>query len=79
MRAAGMRFSGFSDDELVEVIELPGHPWFVAVQFHPEFTSTPRDSHPLFSAVIRAARAHSAGLEAAAAGSAALGVAAAKA
>ena len=57
MRAAGMRFSGFSEDDLVEVIELPGHPWFVAVQFHPEFTSTPRDSHPLFAGFIRAARA----------------------
>jgi len=36
MRAAGLRFSAFSDDGLVEIIELPGHPWFVAVQFHPE-------------------------------------------
>ena len=79
MRAAGLRFSGFSDDELVEVIELPGHPWFVAVQFHPEFTSTPRDSHPLFSAFIRAARAHNAGLEVSATGGAVVGVAAAKA
>ena len=79
MRAAGLRFSGFSDDELVEVIELPGHPWFVAVQFHPEFTSTPRDSHPLFSAFIRAARAHNAGLEVSATGAAPVGVAAAKA
>ncbi len=56
MRAAGLRFSGFSEDGLVEVIELPGHPWFVAVQFHPEFTSTPRDSHPLFVGFVRAAR-----------------------
>jgi CTP synthase len=37
-------------------VELPGHPWFVAVQFHPEFTSTPRDGHPLFSGFVRAAR-----------------------
>ena len=56
MRAAGMGFSGFSRDGLVEIVELPGHPWFVAVQFHPEFTSTPRDGHPLFSGFIRAAR-----------------------
>ncbi|GAC1461572.1 MAG: hypothetical protein PVSMB6_21950 [Steroidobacteraceae bacterium] len=55
---AGLRFSGFSRDGLVEVIELPGHPWFVATQFHPEFTSTPRDGHPLFTGFIRAARAH---------------------
>jgi CTP synthase len=56
-RQAGLRFSGFSRDGLVEIIELPGHPWFVATQFHPEFTSTPRDGHPLFSAFVRAARA----------------------
>ncbi len=56
-RQGGFRFSGFSRDELVEVIELPNHPWFVATQFHPEFTSTPRDGHPLFSGFIRAARA----------------------
>jgi CTP synthase len=55
---AGLRFSGFSRDNLVEVIELPNHPWFVATQFHPEFTSTPRDGHPLFTGFIRAARAH---------------------
>jgi len=56
-RQAGLRFSGFSRDGLVEVIELPNHPWFVATQFHPEFTSTPRDGHPLFSGFVRAARA----------------------
>jgi CTP synthase len=56
-RQAGMRFAGFSGDGLVEIIELPGHPWFLATQFHPEFTSTPRDGHPLFAAFIRAARA----------------------
>ena len=55
---AGLRFSGFSRDGLVEVIELQNHPWFVATQFHPEFTSTPRDGHPLFTGFIRAARAH---------------------
>jgi CTP synthase len=57
-RQAGLRFSGFSRDGLVEVIELPNHPWFIATQFHPEFTSTPRDGHPLFTGFIRAARAH---------------------
>jgi len=57
-RSSGLRFSGFSRDNLVEVIELPAHPWFVATQFHPEFTSTPRDGHPLFASFIRAARAH---------------------
>jgi len=54
---AGLRFSGFSRDGLVEVIELANHPWFLATQFHPEFTSTPRDGHPLFTGFIRAARA----------------------
>jgi CTP synthase len=53
---AGMRFSGLSADGLVELIELPAHPWFIACQFHPEFTSTPRDGHPLFAGFIRAAR-----------------------
>ncbi len=51
---AGMRFSGVSVDDLVEVVELPEHPWFVASQFHPEFTSNPRDGHPLFTSFIRA-------------------------
>ena len=55
--AAGMRFSAFSPDGLVEVIELPGHPWFLASQFHPEFTSNPRDGHPLFTSFVTAARA----------------------
>jgi CTP synthase len=57
-RHCGVRFSGFSRDGLVEVIELPTHPWFLATQFHPEFTSTPRDGHPLFASFIRAARMH---------------------
>jgi CTP synthase len=56
-RKAGLRFSGFSHDGLVEIIELPGHPWFVATQFHPEFTSNPRAGHPLFTGFIKAARA----------------------
>jgi CTP synthase len=52
----GLRFSALSvKDELAEMIELPGHPWFVACQFHPEFTSTPRYGHPLFNAFIGAA------------------------
>jgi CTP synthase len=55
---AGLRFSGLSVDDLVEMVELPGHPWFMASQFHPEFTSNPRDGHPLFTSYIAAARAH---------------------
>ncbi|HEY5718765.1 MAG TPA: CTP synthase, partial [Gammaproteobacteria bacterium] len=52
----GLVFSGMSlDGRLVEIVELPNHPWFLACQFHPEFTSTPRDGHPLFSGFIRAA------------------------
>ena len=47
-----------SKDDLVEIIELPGHPWFVATQFHPEFTSSPRDGHPLFAGFVKAARHH---------------------
>ena len=53
-----MVFSGFSDDGLVEIIELPEHPWFLACQFHPEFTSNPRDGHALFSSFISAARVY---------------------
>ena len=54
---AGLFVSGRSNDgSLVEMIEIPGHPWFVACQFHPEFTSTPRDGHPLFEGFIRAAK-----------------------
>jgi CTP synthase len=57
LQAAGLVVSGRSlDENLVEVVEVPGHPWFLACQFHPEFTSTPRDGHPLFSGFIRAAR-----------------------
>jgi CTP synthase len=54
---AGLRFSGFSRDGLVEMIELPSHPFFLASQFHPEFRSTPRDGHPLFTGFVKAARA----------------------
>jgi CTP synthase len=55
---AGLRFSGFSRDGLVEIIELPRHPFFIASQFHPEFRSTPRDGHSLFTGFVRAAREH---------------------
>ena len=55
---AGLRFSGTSVDDLVEMVELPSHPWFLASQFHPEFTSNPRDGHPLFTGYISAARQH---------------------
>jgi CTP synthase len=56
LEAVGLKVSGRSlDGNLVEVIELPDHPWFVACQFHPEFTSTPRDGHPLFTQFIEAA------------------------
>ena len=52
----GLSFSGVSpDDTLVEMIELPSHPWFVACQFHPEFKSKPYAPHPLFAAFIKAA------------------------
>jgi CTP synthase len=53
---AGMKVAGTSiDGRLVEMIEVPDHPWFVACQFHPEFTSTPRYGHPLFTGFVRAA------------------------
>ena len=61
IQQAGLRVSALStQDILCEMIELPGHPWFVACQFHPEFTSTPRDGHPLFKAFVRAAIVNSA-------------------
>ena len=56
MRERGMRYSGLSPDgELVEIIELENHPWFVACQFHPEFQSTPLKAHPLFREFVAAA------------------------
>jgi CTP synthase len=55
LEKAGICFSGLSVDDLVEMIELPDHPWFIASQFHPEFTSNPRDGHPLFTSFVRAA------------------------
>ncbi|HEY0721406.1 MAG TPA: CTP synthase [Gammaproteobacteria bacterium] len=57
LNQAGLQFAGLSmDGSLVEVIELKDHPWFIACQFHPEFTSTPRDGHPLFAGFVSAAR-----------------------
>ena len=54
--AHGMPFTGTSPDgKLVEIIELPDHPWFLAVQFHPEFKSKPTAAHPLFAGFIGAA------------------------
>ncbi len=62
LEEAGLIISAKSmDDLLVEMIELPNHPWFVACQAHPEFLSTPRDGHPLFIGFIRAAREYKAG------------------
>jgi CTP synthase len=59
-RARGMRFSGiWPDGNLVEMIELENHPWFVGVQFHPEFKSKPTSPHPLFRGFIKAALAYS--------------------
>ncbi|MCA1799226.1 MAG: CTP synthase [Xanthomonadaceae bacterium] len=59
LRAKGLVFSGKSEDgELMEMIELPDHPWYLGCQFHPEFTSSPRDGHPLFTGFLKAARAH---------------------
>ena len=58
----GLKVAGISADEkLVEIIELANHPWFVGCQFHPEFNSTPRDGHPLFTGFIRAALARQSG------------------
>ena len=54
---AGLQVSGRSNDGLlVEMVEIKEHPWFVACQFHPEFTSTPRDGHPLFESFVKAAK-----------------------
>jgi CTP synthase len=59
MESAGLRISARTPTEnLPEIMELPDHPWFLGVQFHPEFTSTPRDGHPLFLAYVKAAIAH---------------------
>jgi CTP synthase len=59
---AGLQFSGLSPDyRLAEIVELPGHPFFIATQFHPEFRSRPNRAHPLFSGVVGAALRHAAG------------------
>ena len=59
LEQAGLKISGRSmDNNLVEMVEIADHPWFVACQFHPEFTSSPRDGHPLFSGFVKAALKH---------------------
>ncbi|MCP4243344.1 MAG: CTP synthetase, partial [bacterium] len=56
LEQAGLKICGRSmDDRLMEMVEIPDHPWFIACQFHPEFTSTPRDGHPLFTGFVKAA------------------------
>lgn len=61
LEEAGLKFSGLSPDaNLVEIVEIPEHPWFLAVQYHPEFKSTPRNPHPLFVGFVRAAVAKAA-------------------
>lgn len=60
LQAAGLKIAGRStDNSLVEVVEVYDHPWFVGCQFHPEFTSTPRDGHPLFTSFVEAAVTYS--------------------
>jgi CTP synthase len=57
--ANGLRISGRSPDgKFVEIAELPGHPWYLAVQFHPEFKSKPTRPHPLFASFVQAAHLH---------------------
>ena len=56
LEAHGLVFSGLSPDgELPEIVEIPDHPWFIGVQFHPELKSKPFDPHPLFASFIKAA------------------------
>jgi CTP synthase len=54
----GARAKSATAGDLVEMVELPGHPWFFGCQFHPEFTSNPRRGHPLFISFVQAALAH---------------------
>ena len=62
LEQSGMKVAGISTDEkLVEIVELSDHPWFIGCQFHPEFNSTPRDGHPLFTGFIRAALSRQSG------------------
>ncbi|MCR9277505.1 MAG: CTP synthase [Pseudomonadaceae bacterium] len=64
LRDKGLRIAGWSEDgSLVEMVEIDDHPWFVACQFHPEFTSSPRDGHSLFTGFIEAALEHQAARE----------------
>ncbi len=57
LQEAGLQFAGMSEDgSLVEVVEIADHPWFIACQFHPEFTSSPRKGHPLFTGFVQTAR-----------------------
>ena len=65
LTAKGLRISGLSPDgSLVEIVELPDHPWFLGGQFHPEFKSRPFDPHPLFSGFIGAALKYGEGKDA---------------
>jgi CTP synthase len=62
LKDRGLRISGITQrEQLCELVELPSHPWFVGCQFHPEFTSTPRAGHPLFTAFLQAALQYQAG------------------
>jgi len=64
LQDAGLLIAGKTiDGNLVEVVEIPDHPWFIGCQFHPEFTSTPRDGHPLFRGFIEAANTYREELE----------------
>jgi CTP synthase len=59
LTGCGLRISGTTPDSTyVEIVEVPGHPWFLACQFHPEFKSKPLEPHPLFAAFVGAAREH---------------------
>ena len=61
LKDKGLLVSGLTEDkQLCEIVELPAHPWFIGCQFHPEFTSSPRDGHPLFKSFIEAAIEHQA-------------------
>ncbi|MFT7299707.1 MAG: CTP synthase [Porticoccus sp.] len=62
LQEAGLQVGGWSENKtLVEIVEIPDHPWFLACQFHPEFTSTPRQGHRLFSSFVKAALKQSEG------------------
>ena len=66
LEAAGLRVSGVNPERgLAEIVELPGHPFFLAVQFHPEFRSRPDRPHPLFAGFVRAALGRAAAMPAA--------------